>query len=164
MTTTPTRKPEDYTASYRCPFGHQNQLHLMMERNEEDRITEFRGSGWDYCRTCNHGPNTVQRMQFAMNIYRQWLAAGVIDLDEYHRLANAAVTQHPRKHRGPVEEVLSKFSELMMMIEVRAKYNNAVKNPGVRRRFLELRRDLSHMKVNFQQWAIREKLMEDPRS
>ena len=157
------RKPHDYTAPYRCPFGHQSDLYLIMRQDGNNEIRIFRGSAWDFCNNCNAGPNPVQRMQADLNIYRQWRAAGVIDQDQYHKLANSAVTRETRRPGGPVGEILDKFNELTFAIETRAGYDHKMKEPEPSKHLLGLRRDLIHMKTNFQNWAVREGFMIEPK-
>ena len=147
--------PKDYTTIYRCSFGHQNDLYMILRRNEENRITTFKGSTWNLCNTCNDGPNLVQRMKAALNIYEQWLGGGVINREEYHRLTNSAVTRDTTRPGSAIKEILTRFEELTSAIEVRASYDHTMKKAEPRKRLMELKRDLTKMRINLHQWATR---------
>ena len=81
-----TPQSQDFRTTYRCPRGHVTQAYLMYVP-EDDTLAG--GSAWDYCGSCSHGPNIVQRTQMALDLARQWLEAGLISQEEHHRMASA---------------------------------------------------------------------------
>ena len=79
----------NYLASWRCRFGHQNCVYLLVMDTGP-----IGGSGWDYCYECSEGPPSPRdRLRMSLSIFRQWLKVELVTSEQYQELCRQVIAR-----------------------------------------------------------------------